>query len=240
MEHKMSKTWFSYTVLAIGVMLFVASDKPVTADDAQSARTVSFGTDKTMEIIVNKAGTSVPNVKVIINGDEHAFTIPELNDGEEREIITEDGQKIIIKSISGNNMVWIDGDEINLPPLGNTGVSPEGLSALIGRSHQIKMSNGVTISANGLSKDVEAAILEAVKGVLTSYNVDKSVSYQDQSQRLHMMRRFGTGGEHESGNYKFEFKTDGELHTDTDKDVRIMFIEDNKVVRDLIVEKDDQ
>jgi len=96
---------------------------------------------------------------------------------------------------------------MHLPLLGKHKMHAEGLSAMIGRTHQMKMSNEVSIRANGLDDDVQAAILDAVKGVLTSYNVDKSVSINNNEMALH----FISEDDMKQGNnqFKFEITTDG-------------------------------
>ncbi|MCP4413316.1 MAG: hypothetical protein GY808_12210, partial [Gammaproteobacteria bacterium] len=52
----MDKTWTTYLLLAIGLMIFSVSDKQITADDEKSAHTVSFGHKTKMEVFVNKEG----------------------------------------------------------------------------------------------------------------------------------------------------------------------------------------
>ena len=190
----MNRTWFSYLTLAVGMMLLVASDKEATADEKKTAHTMNIGTEKQIEIFVNKDGDDDAEVKLMIDGEKYSFSMPELADGEDQVITTANGKEITIKSVSGNQMIWIDGKELNLPNLGKQHMDAEGLSAMIGRTHQMQVSNEVTIRANGLSEDVQKAIVDAVQGVLTSYDVDKKVSFNNNDLQLHFITEDKMGG----------------------------------------------
>ena len=190
----MNRTWFSYLTLAVGMMLLVASDKEATADEKKTAHTMNIGTEKQIEIFVNKDGDDDAEVKLMIDGEKYNFSMPELADGEEQVITTVSGKEITVKSVSGNQMIWIDGKELNLPNLGKHHMDAEGLSAMIGRTHQMQVSNEVTIRANGLSEDVQKAIVDAVQGVLTSYDVDKKVSFNNNDLQLHFITEDKMGG----------------------------------------------
>jgi len=205
----MVKTWFSYVLLATGLMMLMASDKNATADDKQSFHTVSYGTEQKMEILVDQDGTEDPSVKLIINGEEYNFSMPEVTDGEDKVITTEDGKKIIIKAVSGTRLIEIDGEEMHLPSFGKHKITADGLSAMIGRSHHLKLNNDITISANGVSEDVKSAIIDAVQGVLASYDVDKKVSFSDNRLGLHMLTKDSLDG----NTANFEFKIKSDFHT---------------------------
>ena len=208
----MSRTWFSYVVLAIGLMMLMASDKRATAEDKQTAHQVNFGGKQQFEIIVDKEGDENSHVKILVDGKAYNFNMPDLADGEDKVITTDDGTKIMIKSASGDNIIWIDGEEMQMPSFGNHNIDVEGLSAMIGRSHQLHISNDITISADGLSDDVRAAIVDAIDGVLISYDVKKKVSFRDNNFGMHMIR--GDGDSENVQNYKFQFDTEtsGEPH----------------------------
>ena len=231
---KMNRTWFSYVMLAVGMMLLFASDKNATADEKKTAHTVSIGDTQQIEIFINKDGENNADVKVMIGGEEYNFSIPEIADGEDKVITTADGKEITIKSVSGNKMILIDGKELNLPNLGKHHMDAEGLSAMIGRTHQMQVSNEVTIRANGLSEDVQKAIVAAVKGVLTSYDVDKKVSFNNNDLQLHFITEDNMGGMmHKIGDDsgKFEIIIDSE-HSDGEENVivikkKIEIIEEN-------------
>ena len=202
----MNRTWLSYVVLAVGMLLLVVSDKHSNADDKQTAHTMSFGTEQEMEIFVNKSGDTDTQVKLVIDGKSYEFSMPEIADGQEKVITTADGKEVTIKSVSGNKMIWIDGNEMQLPGFGKHKMSAEGLSAMIGRTHQMKLSDGVSISGQGLSDDVKAAIVDAVKGVLISYNIDKKVTISNNNFALHVIGEDGDANE--MGKYEFKIKTE--------------------------------
>ena len=223
----MNKTWFSYVVLSIGLMMLAASDQYATADDKQSAHTVSFGNLQQMEVFVNKEGDEDAQVKLIIDGKTYKFTMPELKDGLDKVITTDDGKEVTIKSVSGNNMIWIDGKEMHLPAFGKHKVAADGLSAMIGRTHQIVLSDDISVSAHGLSDDVKSAIVDAIKGVLTSYAIDKKVTFNSNKfNGLHMLGEDGISGG--DGKYEFKIKTefkDSEgLHIDSDEEEHVIVI----------------
>ncbi|MCP3673226.1 MAG: hypothetical protein GY829_01965 [Gammaproteobacteria bacterium] len=220
----MNRTWFSYVILSVGLMLLVASDKEATADEKKTAHTISYGSEQQIEIFVNKDGEDNAEVKLMIDGEEFQFSMPEIADGENKVITTSDGKEVTIKSVSGNKMIWIDGKELNLPNLGKHHIAAEGLSAMIGKTHQMQVSNEVTIRANGLSDDVQNAIIDAVKGVLTSYDVDKKVSFNNNDLQLHFLTKDNMGSmmhkiDRDSANYKIIIDSE---HADNEDNVMII------------------
>ena len=216
----MNKTWFSYVVLSVGLMLSVTSDDKATADDKEFSHSIDFNSQQKIEVLVNRDGESDAKVEVIIDGKKHSFTLPEIeDDGTDHFITTDDGTEIKVKSISGNKVIWIDGNEMNLPVLGRHRVPPEGLSAMISRTHQIKISDEISISAPGVSADVKAAIVSAIEAVLTSYDIKKKVSVKDNDFDIQFLSKDSLHGK--DGMIKFEFKTDDE---DIDAE-KIIFIE---------------
>ena len=52
----MAKAWFSYEVLAIGLMMLLGSDRPSVAEDKHQSHAFSFGTEKDVKVFVNKQG----------------------------------------------------------------------------------------------------------------------------------------------------------------------------------------
>jgi len=188
----MDKTWTSYIILAIGIMMFIASDKYSYADDKHKAHAFSFNTESNMEVFINKDGDGDSKVTLLIDGKEHQFSIPELSDGESKSITTEDGKKVIIQSFSGDKTIVIDGKEINLPALGKHGLHKEGLSTVIGTSLQVIVEDDISISGtSGLSEDAQSAIVDAVKGVLTSYSIDKKVRLSKNNFNFHTSNHNG-------------------------------------------------
>lgn len=184
----MNKTWYCYIMLSVGLMLLAASDKALTADDKQTAHEISFGSEQKIEIMINKDGEEDAQVKLIIDGKDYNFSMLDVvEDGEDQVITTDDGKTITIKSISGNKMIFVDGNQLHLPSLSNHQVTREGLSAMIGRSQHLKMNNDVSLVADGLSDDVKAAMIEAVEGVLSSYNVDKKVTFRDNNVSIRVI-----------------------------------------------------
>ncbi|MFT5453446.1 MAG: hypothetical protein ACI9N9_002958 [Enterobacterales bacterium] len=209
----MNKTWYCYVMFSVGLMLLTASDDVITADDKQSAHQITFGSEREVEIHVNKDGDSDAQVELSIDGKIYAFAMPDGIDGEDQVITTEDGKTITIKSMSGNKMLFVDGNQLHLPSLSNQEITTEGLSAMIGRSHHVKMSNDVSLVADGLSDDVKNAIVEAVKGVLASYNVKKKVSVRENNVGMHFISADGktsTGTSTDKHKF-FEFKIDGDI-----------------------------
>jgi len=207
----MDKTWTTYLLLAIGIMLFSVADKTANADDEKSAHTVSFGHTTKMEVFVNKDGSDESEVKVLINGEEYNFTMPEISEGQSKTIMSEDGKEITVKSVSGHNMIWIDGKELSLPAFGDHEMDDEGLSAMIGRSHQLRLTDEVSITANNLSDDVKAAIVDAVQGVLTSYDIDKKVSFSNKLSAIHLI-----GGDEIGGIKKMQIISNDDIDADVE------------------------
>ena len=207
----MNKTWYCYVMFSVGLMLLATSDKIITADDKQSAHQITFGSEQKIEIHVNKDGDSDPLVELSIDGKEYSFVMPDGVDGEDQVFTTDDGKTITIKSMSGNKMLFLDGNQLHLPSLSNQKITTEGLSAMIGRAHHIKMSNDVSLVADGLSDDVKSAIVDAVKGVLASYNVDKKVSIRENNVGMHFIKADGTTIGNAGNPGVFEFKIDGNI-----------------------------
>ncbi len=182
----MDKTWTSYVILAIGIMMFITSNKYTNADDNQKTHTIAVDTESNIEGFVSKNGDKETEVNLVIDGEKHQFSIPEISDGESKTITTSDGKTVIVKSFSGDRKIVIDGKEVHIPGLGKHGLYKEGLSAMIGKTHQMIVSDDVRISASGLSDDVKSAIVAAVEGVLTSYDVKKQVSFSSNNFNFYM------------------------------------------------------
>jgi len=214
----MNKTWFCYVALSIGLMLLVGADENVSAKDTKTSRAVSFGTEQKVDISVTREGDSEATVELIVGGENFSFTMPDLADGEDHTIITKDGQKIYVKTIGrGNSMFVIDGKEVKIPSFGMREMSPDGLSAMISSTHTMRFSDNISLSAHGLSEDVKTAILEAIEGILISYDVDKKVSFRDNTFGVHMLNggTFEAKGDHTRVMFDINSKVDlidGEGH----------------------------
>lgn len=226
----MIKTWVSYIVLAIGLMLLVASDRTSIAEDKHKAvHNYSFGSDKNIQVFVNKMGKDDATVDLIVNGEKIQFSLPELLEGESKTITTDDGKELKIIAAKNNHVVWVDGDEINLPKLHMNGeAGHEGLSSIISRVHTLSdfEKNTITVSGEGIPDDAVKAIVEAAQGVLTSYGIDKEVIFRKSPK----MEFITIDDMHKSG-MTLDTLKDGkfEVHieTDTDTDVHgnVMVIE---------------
>ncbi len=180
----MARAWFSYVVLAIGLMMLVASDKQSIADsdkESVSTKVMSFGDAKDVQVFVNKMGNDDAVVELMLNGNKHSFTIPELTDGETKTFTTDDGSEVTVKAINGSQMVWIGGEEIKLPGLHKREIGKEGLSSVITRIHEVSdfAKDTVTISGTELSDDAKKAMVDAIQGVLVSYGIEKEVMFRD-------------------------------------------------------------
>jgi hypothetical protein len=228
----MARAWFSYIVLAMGLMMLLGSDRPSVAGDKETveADTVVFDTKKDIQIFINKQGNDSEVIDLMVNGKKINFTLPELKDGETKTFTTADGTEIIVKSLTDSRVVWVDGEEINLPSLHEGGLmGKEGLSSIITRVHGLSdfQKNTVTLSGHGLSEDARRAMVDAVQGVLTSYGIDKEVVFREQNQ-VHVISEDIKGFD---GNLKFIEGGDFEIKVDKDLngDKKIMVIE-NKVI----------
>lgn len=232
----MVRTWFSYVVLGIGLMMLMASDKTYVAEDNKtSIHTSSFGTEKDIKVFINKAGSDNPTVNLVIDGKEINFDLPELAEGESKTFTTEDGTEVIVKSVSGNHMVWTAGEEINLPPLHFSGKhGHEGLATIISRVQDMTSmpSNLVTVSGADLPDDVVKAMVEAVQGVLTSYGVEKEVVFRKAPKFEFITKTEDVRG---GGNYKIIHRGDVEMEFKTDTSIdgkKVMVIEKKVVTED--------
>lgn len=200
----MAKTWFSYTVLAIGLMMLFSSDRTFHADDVDVI-------EKEIQIFVNKQGDEQSSVSIDINGKKVDFALPELADGESKTFSLDDGTEVIVKAVSGHNKIWIDGEQLDLPVMGMHGGS-EGLHSMITRVSPMMHfggadSDSVTIQAD-VSDDAMAALKDAVQNVLSSYGIDKKVVVH----KAPKMQFISIDGENMHGNH-FEVLKDGEVKT---------------------------
>ena len=179
----MARAWFSYVVFAMGLMLLFASDKQSIAETKKvvSENIMHLGDAKDIQVFVNKTGDENAMVDILINGQKHTFSIPELLAGETKTLSTVEGKEVTIKAIEGGKMVFIGGEEIQLPSLNtHEGFGKEGLSSVITRVHEISdfSKNSITINGNDLPEDAVKAMVDAVQGVLTSYGIDREVMYR--------------------------------------------------------------
>ena len=135
----MARVWFSYVVLAIGLMMLFASDKHTIAENKESeTKVISFSDKKDIQVFVNKQGDNDSVVDLMINGEKYSFSVPDLTDGETKVLTTEDGKEITLKAFSNKSVVFIGDDEIPLPGLHTDSVvSTEGLSSVISRVHEV-------------------------------------------------------------------------------------------------------
>ena len=203
-------------VFAIGMMMLFSSDQVTTADEKKKHQVMSFSTSKDVNVFVNKQGKDETKIDVIINGEKHSFDLPELKDGETKTITTDDGTEIKVIAASGNQMIWVDGEEVNLPKLEMLSEG-EGLSTIISRVHMLNdhEDDSITINASGLSEDASSAIVDAVKGVLTSYGIDRKVRL---TERKFDFKFIGDGeGVHklhhgENVEIKMDVDVDGKVH----------------------------
>jgi len=166
----MARTWFSYIVLAMGLTMLLISDKTSHAEDTVSE-------EKEIQIFVNREGDEQSNVNISINGKKIDFQLPKLAEGETKTMTLDDGTEVIIKAISGQNNIWIDGEQLEVPVLHMDGNS-EGLHSIISRvTPMMKFgAHGDTVVINAdVSDDATAAIKDAVQNVLTAYGIDKKV-----------------------------------------------------------------
>ena len=82
---------------------------------------------------------------------------------------------------------------------------------MIGRSHLLRLTDEVSITANNLSADVKAAIVDAVQGVLTSYDIDKNVSFSNKLSAIHLI-----GGDEAGGIKKIEIISDEDIDSEVE------------------------
>jgi hypothetical protein len=179
----MARTWFSYVVFAMGLMLLFASDKSSIAETKSvvTRNVMQLDDAKDIQVFVNKNGDTNEMVDIIINGEKHSFSIPELLDGETKTLTTAEGKEVTVKAFEGGKMVFVGGEEIKLPKLHATsGLGKEGLSSIITRVHEISdfSKNSITINGNDLPEDAVKAMVDAVQGVLTSYGLEREVMYR--------------------------------------------------------------
>ena len=179
----MARAWFSYVVFAMGLMLLFASDKQSIAETKKvvSENIMHLGDSKDIQVFVNKNGDENAKVDILINGQKHSFSIPQIVSGETQTFTTDDGQEVTIKAYESGKIVSINGEEIKLPSLHpHQGFGKEGLSSVITRVHEISdfSKNSVTINGNDLPDDAVKAMVDAVQGVLTSYGLDREVMYR--------------------------------------------------------------
>lgn len=76
------------------------------------------GDERNVRVEIHKASDENTTVEINVNGNIEVFSLPSLEIGEARDIVTESGNTVsVTKSDSGISLM-VDGEEINLPAAG--------------------------------------------------------------------------------------------------------------------------
>jgi hypothetical protein len=203
-ENTMNKSWVSYMLLAIGMMMFTAANEQANADEKETINVMHFEDSKSVNVFIEKLNDGKESVKVVIDGKEYRIDLPELAAGESKSITTDDGTEVILKNIDSGRVLYIGEEEVKLPPAtGN--LSMHGLSTVIASSHNLSVDDAVTIQAPGVSEDVKQALVAAVTSVLQSYSLDKKVKFVDYAMDYKFIHKDSELGE---GDFDIEVITD--------------------------------
>jgi hypothetical protein len=192
----MSKSWVSYMLLAVGMMMFTTANDMVNADEKETINVMHFEDSKSVNVFIEKQDGGKETVKVVIDGKEYRIDMPELADGESKTITADDGTEVIVKKIDASRVLFIGDDEVRLPS-GSGELSEHGLSTVITSSHNLSVDDAVTIQAPGVSDDVRQALIAAVANVLHSYSLAKKVKFVDYAMDYKFIHKDGEPGEGE-------------------------------------------
>jgi len=162
--------------LIVATMTFIAGTSMLAMASDSNKHVNVLHTEGATSIMVNinKENGSDAKVELKIDGKDYSFSLPELADGETREITTDDGQSVTLLKAAKGTTVTIDGKEIMLHSLaGNHGRMANVFA--FGSGMGIHQNNTLIISGGGLDDDARARIKEAIAAA----GIDKKVIFPE-------------------------------------------------------------
>jgi len=191
----------------LGMLAYAGDQKLHTMD--HNAET------KVITVSIDKENDNPAKVDVDINGEKLSFDLPDLADGETREITTNEGKIIKIIKAKNGSTILIDGQKIKLHAL--TGA--EGMSANIFAfkgDHAID-ENSLMISGVNLDEDTRQKIEQALQDA----GIEKNINFLELSNHNWMADDgsnidivIDSEGE-DSGDHTIKIEKRIELHLDS-------------------------
>ena len=124
---------------------------------------------------INKEDGGDATVELKVDGKDFSFSLPELEDGETREITTDDGQTVLLMKAKKGTTVNIDGKEIMLHSFGGAHAGRMANVFAFGGGASIHDDNTLIISGGGLDEDTRARIKDAILAA----GIDKKVMFPE-------------------------------------------------------------
>jgi len=176
----MKKIKSTILALSMGVVCFGAIS--TSANELQ---------EKNVMVQIHQLHNSDTKIDLDVNGKAEVFSLPDLEIGETKDIVTENGSSISIARSEDGYTVSIDGEDISLPRVGSE------MSADIVRKVMPLHANVENkIQVIGDLTDEQIAI---IKDGFAAAGVEKEIKFS----KGHEMK-FISIGDHD-GNYEFEF-----------------------------------
>ena len=187
-------------------------------------------TSKNIMVEVHKLSDSNAKVDLKLNDLAETFELPELQIGETQEIVTNSGSTISVSRTDSGITVLVNGEEVNLPGLGN-----EMSAHMIRAGTPIHSSHKDSVRVIGDLTDEQIAI---IKDAFAAAGVEKEVVF-NKGYQMHFVSVDGS----ESGD--FQFSTSNDLNTWVTQDDKKIFIKkidkgdgDIKVEKKIIIKKE--
>jgi len=169
------------TALTMGIVGFGAIS--ISADELQ---------EKHVMVEIHKLSDSNTTVDLNVNGEAHVFSLPDLEIGDIKDIVTESGNSISVSKTESGITININGEEFNLPSMGGD------MSAHImkGGMPLHTMNDGIQVIGD-LTPEQVAIIDDAFKAA----GVEKKVHFT----QGHEMKFIRLDGDHDGS---FDIKID--------------------------------
>ncbi len=187
--------------------------------------------ERNVRVEIHKASDANTKVDINVNGNAEAFSLPDLEIGEVKEIVTESGNTISVTKTESGVSLTIDGEEINLPSVGaeHSAHFMKGGMPL----HQ-NMSKGIQVI--GDLTDEQIAI---IKDGFAAAGVEKEISFT----KGHEMIFFSADGDDKNIDIQF---SDSDVNSWTSEDgnqVKVIRLGDGEVKVEskmLIIHKEEE
>jgi len=152
--------------------------------------------ERNVMVEILKAGDSNAKVDINVDGNAEVFSLPELEVGETKDIITESGKTITITKTESGLSINVDGNDIELPSVGGDMAA-----------HVMRMGGPLHTANQGVQVigDLTEEQVAIIKDAFAAAGVEKEVNFT----KGHDMQFFSIDG-NEDGEGSFEFKVKGD------------------------------
>ena len=174
--------------------------------------------ERNVLIEIHKASDENTKVDINVNGNAEVFSLPTLEVGETRDIVTESGKMISVTKTDNGMSLSIDGEEINLPKVGG-----EMSAHFMKGGMPLHRDSNKGIQVIGDLTDEQIAI---IKDGFAAAGVEKEINFT----KGHEMKFFFSGDDGDHQNFDIHFDNSGENSwtSDDGKHVKIIKLGDGK------------